>query len=99
MACQLMRGLWRREWQSTPVFLAGESHGQRNLSGYSSWGHKESDTERLTLLEGETLEGHCSRRSEVGYVDGPMTVGTNEDVSTHVSTPQKASALKGRGSE
>ena len=23
--------LWRREWQSTPVFLLGESHGQRNL--------------------------------------------------------------------
>ena len=99
MACQLMRGLWRRERQSTPVFVLGESHGQRNLSGYSPWGHKDSDTERLTLLEGETLEGHRSRRPEVGYVDGLTTVGTNEDVSTHVSTPQKASALKGRGSE
>ena len=22
---------WRRAWQPTPVFLAGESHGQRNL--------------------------------------------------------------------
>ena len=30
--------------------LAGESHGQRSLEGYSSWGHKESNTtERLTL--------------------------------------------------
>ena len=27
--------LWRRAWQPTPVFLAGESHGQRNLAGYS----------------------------------------------------------------
>ena len=26
---------WRREWQSTPVFLPGESHGQRSLMGYS----------------------------------------------------------------
>jgi len=26
---------WRRAWQSTPVFLPGESHGQRNLVGYS----------------------------------------------------------------
>ena len=25
-------------WQSTPVFLPGESHGQRNLAGYSPWG-------------------------------------------------------------
>ena len=35
---------WRREWQSSPVFLPGESHGQRSLAGYSPWGHKESDT-------------------------------------------------------
>ena len=39
---------WRREWQTTLVFLPGESHGQRSLVGYSPWGHKESDmTERL----------------------------------------------------
>ena len=41
---------WRRAWQPTPVFLPGESHGQRSLEGYSQWGHKESDTtEWLTL--------------------------------------------------
>ena len=28
----------------TPVFLPGESQGQRSLVGYSPWGHKESDT-------------------------------------------------------
>ena len=33
---------WRRAWQPTPVFLPGESHGQRSLVGYSPWGHKES---------------------------------------------------------
>ena len=26
---------WRRAWQPTPVFLLGESHGQRSLEGYS----------------------------------------------------------------
>ena len=41
---------WRREWQCTPVFLPGESHGQRGLAGYSPLSHKESDvTKRLTL--------------------------------------------------
>ena len=25
-------------WQPTPEFLPGESHGQRNLEGYSLWG-------------------------------------------------------------
>ena len=37
--------LWRRGWQPTPVFLPGESHGQRRLSGYSPWGRKELATE------------------------------------------------------
>ena len=32
---------WRRAWQPTPVFLPGESHGQRSLAGYRLWGHKE----------------------------------------------------------
>ena len=40
---------WRRKLQPTPVFLPGESHGQRSLAGYSRWGHKESDmTEHST---------------------------------------------------
>ena len=30
----------RRKWQPTPEFLPGKSHGQRNLVGYSPWGHK-----------------------------------------------------------
>ena len=37
-----------KEMAPTPVFLPGESHGGRNLVGYSPWGRKESDTtERL----------------------------------------------------
>ena len=27
----------RRKWQHTAVFFPGESHGQRSLTGYSSW--------------------------------------------------------------
>ena len=39
---------WRRAWQPTPVFLPGESHGERSLAGYSWWDLKESETtERL----------------------------------------------------
>ena len=34
---------WRRKWLPTPVFLPGESHGQRTLAGYSPWGRKELD--------------------------------------------------------
>ena len=35
---------WRRQWKPTPVFLNGKSHGQRSLVDYSTWGHKELDT-------------------------------------------------------
>ena len=39
---------WRMGWQPTPVFLPGESHGQRSLVGNRPRGRKESDTtERL----------------------------------------------------
>ena len=33
-----------KEMESTPVFLPGESHGQRSMAGYGPWSHKESDT-------------------------------------------------------
>ena len=43
---------WRRKWQPTPVFLPGESHGQRSLVGYSSWGHRSCGVTTLpTLLQ------------------------------------------------
>ena len=39
---------WRRQWLFTPVFLPGESHGQRSLAGYSPWGRTESDRTQVT---------------------------------------------------
>ena len=33
---------------ATPVFLLGESHGQRSLAGYSPWGCKELDATEAT---------------------------------------------------
>ena len=44
---------WRRKWQPAPVFLAGESHGQRSLEGYSPWGRKDSDTTEATSTHTE----------------------------------------------
>ena len=34
---------WRGKWQPIPVFLSGESRGQRSLASYSPWGCKGSD--------------------------------------------------------
>ena len=39
---------WRRTWQPTPVFLPGESHGQRNPAGHGPRGRRESDTTEVT---------------------------------------------------
>ena len=39
---------WRRKWQPTPVFLPGESQGQRNLVGCRLWGCTESDVTEET---------------------------------------------------
>ena len=38
----------RSTWQPTPVFLPGESHGQRGLEGNSPWGRKELDMTDVT---------------------------------------------------
>ena len=35
--------LLKKGMATTPVFLPGESHGQRSLVGYSPWGRKELD--------------------------------------------------------
>ena len=39
---------WRRAWEPMPVFLPGESHGQRSLVSHSSWGCKELDMTEAT---------------------------------------------------
>ena len=54
---------WRRKWQPTPVFLPGESHGQRSLAGCSPWGLKELDiTERLSLTHSFHILGVFSMK-------------------------------------
>ena len=60
---------WRRAWQPTPVFLPGESHGQRSLAGLQSMGsqgvrHDWSDLAPLLLMESDctwTLPGWVSK--------------------------------------
>ena len=68
---------WRRAWQPTPVFLPGESHGQRSLAIYSPWGHKESDTtvvikhacvhrQYSISRKGDCVSGSSYRKVEAG---------------------------------
>ena len=39
---------WGRKWQSTPVFLPGESQGRGSLVGCRLWGCTELDTTEAT---------------------------------------------------
>ena len=39
---------WRRAWQPAPVFLPGESHGQRSLGDYSPWNRKRVGCDLVT---------------------------------------------------
>ena len=50
---------WRREWLPTPE-NPGESHGQRNLVGYSPWGHRVRHDWETNTRE----EGICERKEE-----------------------------------
>ena len=58
------------QWQSTPVFVLGEFHGQKNLVGSSPWGHQESDmTEQLHF---HFMQLACLLRSYMETTISPM---------------------------
>ena len=41
---------WRRKRQPAPIFLAGKSHGQKSLKGYSPGGLKELDMTEFACM-------------------------------------------------
>ena len=47
---------WKRKWQPNPVFLPGESHGQRSLEGYSPCGCKELDVTEHACTQKHKLQ-------------------------------------------
>ena len=72
---------WRRKWQPTPVFLPGESQGQRSLVGCCLWGCAESDTTEATQQQqqqgvGKRAVGGKGKRSR-SWVFGYTQVPTN----------------------
>ena len=59
---------WRRVRQPTPVFLPGESHGQRSLVGYIVCGVAKSQTRLKRLSIHSHTVGFASRRTELFQV-------------------------------
>ena len=62
---------WRRAWQSNPVFMNGDSHGQRSLVGYSPQGLMESDMTK------ETPCTHSHNHHHTSLFDHSVTFKTN----------------------
>ena len=59
---------WRRKWQSTSVFLPGESQGQWSLVGCHLWGCPESDmTERLSSSSSTNHVSWCPQSASHSY--------------------------------
>ena len=75
-ACQCRRGRfdpwvrkspWRRKWQPTPVFLPGESDGQRSLAGHSLWSCRELDR---TSLVAQMVKASGYNVGDLGSIPG-----------------------------
>ena len=63
--------MFGRKWQPTPVFLPGESHGQRSVAGHGPWGCRESDMTEATKYT-------CMRCSEGRKSKTQQPVGCRE---------------------
>ena len=75
---------WRRKWQPTPVFLPGESHGQRSLAGYSPWRHEESGmTERLSTNR------YTRKKEEKAQIHQPSSYLQNLEKEEEKKSEQK----------
>ena len=65
-----------RRWQPTPVFLPGESHGQRSLVSYCPWGRKESDTTEHTAHTHKSALKMLYQQCLLWFVNNGQQVGT-----------------------
>ena len=75
--------LQRRAWQPTPVFLPGESHGQRSLVGCSPQAHRESDmteaTQHIRMHARTHVTSHEGSLSKVQRINRETTFSNHNE--------------------
>ena len=81
---------WRRKWQPTPVFLPGESQGQRSLVGCRLWGHTESDMTEVTQQQQQQLSCWLNDKESTCNAGDPGSILGQKDalergMATHSS--------------
>ena len=83
---------WKRKWQPAPVFLPGESHGQRSLAGCSPWGRKESDTTEATQHAHMLKSVYVSSVSSASWT----TASTSPNIQVQDPLPTNLLTQKGQ---
>ena len=79
---------WRREWQPTPLFLPGKSHGQRSLAGCSPRGPKGSEKSDWLSTQTCAFFTTCSlQQTDVQFVKGK-----NQHLLSKSANPQMGEA-------
>ena len=78
---------WKRAWQPTPVFLSGESHGQRSLAGYLVC----RVTKSKTQLKGLSMHAKWQIKTKERY--------QIDNLSFYIKQPQKNSKLSPKSTE
>ena len=71
----------RRKWQPTPVFLPGESHGQRSLAGYSPGGGKDLATKQQPSMNSQVTGPRGPQSWPFSALPNPYK-GDNNDIHT-----------------
>ena len=69
---------WRKQQHPTPVLLAGKSHGQSSLVGYSPRGCKVSHVTRVTSHTAPFRASKCYTRYRASALSGPWRSGAGE---------------------
>ena len=69
---------WERNWQPTPVYLPGKSHGQRSLMGYSSFCEFIHSFQWPQWAQGSGLH---SRKKEQFWMPAQCMAGASQNAS------------------
>ena len=83
LQCRRPKFPWRREWQSTPVFLLEKSHGLRSLAGYTPWSLKESDLTEWLSQSHIHIHG-CKRSSFMLSLNSSPFLRTSHSSSARI---------------
>ena len=91
---------WRRKWQPTPVFLPGESQGQRSLLG-AVYGVAQSQTWLMRLSSSSssskiTADGDCSHEIKRHLLLGRKVITNLDSIlkSRDITLPTKVCLVK-----